>query len=135
MLHLHTMELDQAKQKARKVFKITLRTVLIAGLLFMVGYYFVRTYTVSEGNRSGLLFKVSKKGVIFKTYEGQLHLGGSMQITEQSVWNFSAKDAAIYQKLQQYEGKNVSCHYQELVNAFPWQGDTDYIVDDVKPVE
>jgi hypothetical protein len=30
------------------------------------------------------------------------------------------------------EGKMVKCHYRELVNAFIWQGDTDYIVYDAE---
>ena len=129
------IQLEQTKVKAKRIFRRTLWALLILGIIGSAGYYFMRTYTVSEGNRAGLLFKISKKGVAFKTYEGQLHLGGSIQMSDQSVWNFSAKDADIYQKLQQFEGKNVSLHYNELVNPFPWQGDTKYIVDGVQPVQ
>jgi hypothetical protein len=75
-----------------------------------------------------MLFKISKKGAIFKTYEGQLHLGGSTILTTQSTWDFSVKNAAVYQTMQQFEGKNVKLHYREMVGAFPWQGDTNYIV-------
>ena len=114
--------------------KWLLGIAIVGFLVFGTGYYFWRTYPKSEGTRTGVLFKVSKKGYIFKTYEGQLHLGGSAMMTQQSVWDFSAKDNAVYQKLQQYEGKTVKCHYKELVNAFVWQGDTDYIVYDVEPV-
>lgn len=123
-----SVQFEEAKQKAKKFGK---RLMLIIGLLAFLGgsgYVFWRTYTVSEGTRSGLLFKISKKGYVFKTYEGQLHLGGSVMLTPQSTWDFSAKDAAVYQQLQQYEGKNVTLHYREKVDAFPWQGDTDYIV-------
>jgi len=129
------MQVTNAKLKAKSFFR---KFLWIALIVFAVGgsiYYFVRTYTVSDGNRSGLLFKISRKGVVFKTYEGQLHLGGSIQMSDQSVWNFSAKNAEVYQNLQNYEGKNVSLHYRELVNPFPWQGDTKYIVDEVKPVQ
>jgi hypothetical protein len=129
------MQLEEAKTKARKIARKTFWALLIAGVMLLIGYYFYRTWTYSEGNRVGILFKVSKKGFVFKTYEGQLHQGGSMQMSPQSVWDFSAKNAAVYQKLQQYEGKNVSLHYKQLINAFPWQGDTDYIVDDVIPVQ
>ena len=105
-----------------------LMVISIAAVLLASGYIFWRTYTVSEGTRSGLLFKVSKKGYVFKTYEGQLHLGGSMMLTPQSTWDFSAKDEAVYQQLQKFEGKTVTLRYREKVNAFAWQGDTDYIV-------
>jgi glutamine phosphoribosylpyrophosphate amidotransferase len=69
-----------------------------------------------------------RKGYVFKTYEGQLHLGGSVMMTEQSIWNFSATNDAVYQTLQKSEGKTVTLHYRQMQNAFPWQGDTDYIV-------
>lgn len=126
--------LDQAKAGARLWGKRLTWTILIVGILALLGYYFYRTFEYSDGNRAGILVKISKKGYVFKTYEGQLHLGNSMQMNEQSIWNFSAKNDEVYRKLQQYEGKNVSCHYVELKDAFPWQGDTNYIVDDVTPV-
>ena len=72
---------------------------------------------------------------MFKTYEGQLHLAGSQMLTTQSTWDFSARDANVYSELQKYEGKNVKCHYYQKVDAFPWQGDTDYMVYKVEPVE
>ena len=128
-------QIDTAKTKTKTFLRRAAWILLVVGILASIGYYVARTYTVSEGNRTGLLFKISKKGIVFKTYEGQLHLGGSIQMSPQSVWDFSAKDASIYQKLQQFEGKNVSLHYNELVNPFIWQGETKYIVDGVTPVQ
>jgi hypothetical protein len=58
-----------------------------------------------------------------------------MMMTPQSTWDFSAKDASVYSELQKYEGKNVKCYYREKVDAFPWQGDTDYIVYRVEMVQ
>ena len=128
-------QIDTAKTKTKTFLRRAAWILLVVGILASIGYYVARTYTVSEGNRTGLLFKISKKGIVFKTYEGQVHLGGSIQMSPQSVWDFSAKDASIYQKLQQFEGKNVSLHYNELVNPFIWQGETKYIVDGVTPVQ
>lgn len=126
---------EQAKQTARKWLKRSLWLGILAFLLFASGYYIYRTYTISEGSRTGTLFKISKKGVVFKTYEGQLHLAGSMMISQQSTWDFSAKNSAVYEQLQSFEGKTVKCHYRQKVDAFPWQGDTDYIVYKVEKVE
>lgn len=130
-----SVQLDQVKQKAGRFARRTLWIILAASLVAGIGYYFYRTYTISEGSRSGTLFKISKKGVMFKTYEGQLHLAGSQMLTTQSTWDFSAKDAATYAELQKYEGKNVKCYYHEKVDAFPWQGDTDYLVYRVELVQ
>lgn len=129
-----SIQLEQAKKTAGKFARRTLWIVSIGLLVFMVGYYVYRTYTISEGTRTGTLFKISKKGVMFKTYEGQLHLGGSAVMTQQSIWDFSAANGQVYDRLQQFEGKTVKCHYKQMVNAFPWQGDTDYIVYDVEAV-
>ena len=114
----------------------TKMVIAIAVALMLVvggGYALVRTFTKSEGTRSGLLFKISRSGYVFKTYEGQLHLGGSAMMTAQSVWNFSIKDKAVYEELQKYEGAQVKLHYRQLVDAFIWQGNTDYIVYKVEP--
>ena len=123
-----SVQYDQVKQKAGRFARRTLWILLAVGLLTFIGYFFYRTYTISEGTRTGMLFKISKKGVVFKTYEGQLHLGGSTILTTQSTWDFSVKDGAVYQQMQRFEGKNVKLHYMELVDAFPWQVDTAYIV-------
>lgn len=123
-----SVQLDQVKQKARRVFRVTMWSALVAGLLFAAGYYIYRTYTISEGTRTGILYKVSKKGVMFKTYEGQLLLAGSVMMTQQSTWDFSAQNGKVYEDLQRLEGKSIKCHYRQKVDAFSWQGDTDYIV-------
>lgn len=127
--------LDQAKVKGRRIFRFISWALLILGIVFGIGYFIYRTYTISEGSRAGTLFKISKKGVVFKTYEGQLHLSGSVMLTTQSTWDFSAENAQVYQELQKYEGKNVKCYYREKVDAFPWQGDTDYLVYKVEPIQ
>lgn len=129
-----TDTLEQAKVIARKWLRRGLWVALAGFLVFATGYYVYRTYTISEGSRSGTLFKISKKGILFKTYEGQLHLAGSMMMSQQSTWDFSAKTGTVYAELQKYEGKLVKCHYRQKVDAFPWQGDTDYIVYKVEPV-
>jgi hypothetical protein len=126
--------MDSAKQKTKIFLRRALWIALVAGLLAFVVYYFWRTYEYSDGSRTGLLFKASYKGMIVKTYEGQLHVGGSMMMSDKSVFDFSIKNNEVYKKIQQFEGKNVRIHYKELNDAFFWQGDTNYIVYDVEPL-
>ena len=108
----------------RRVLWISFIVLLLAG----VGYFLWSNYTVSEGSRAGTLFKISRVGVVFKTYEGQLHLSGSVMMTSQSTWDFSALDSKTFFELQQFEGKDVKCYYKEKINAMPWQGKTNYLV-------
>jgi hypothetical protein len=95
-------------------------------------YYLVCGFTYSEGTRSGILTKISKKGYLFKTYEGEINIGGLYQnnstIVPTTVFNFSVQDKKIYYDLQQAEGKRVVVYYKQVFKKFFWQGDTDYFV-------
>ncbi|HRD07632.1 MAG: hypothetical protein U0V54_06975 [Saprospiraceae bacterium] len=128
------MSLETTKTKAKSIFKKTLWILFITALLCGVTYYFYRTYTLSEGTRTGMLFKISRKGKIFKTYEGQIQLAGATMMSKQSIWEFSVTNPKTYNDLQTLEGKNVRLHYKEVVDAFPWQGETNYLVYDVNEV-
>jgi hypothetical protein len=120
--------IEETKKKAGIAARRTLWFSLILGFFVLAGYYFYRTWEYSDGSRTGRLFKISRKGAVLKTYEGQLHLGGSAMMSDQSVWDFSVKNADIYDQVQKLEGKTVRCSYKELNHAFPWQGETNYIV-------
>jgi len=119
---------------AKKVTALIFSFLIIGTII----YFLVCNMTYSEGNRAGYLIKISKKGFVFKTIEGQLNLGGVGGDSEASIlmntqlWNFSVSDDAVYEELQKYEGKKVSLHYKQKIRAFWWQGDTDYFVDDVE---
>lgn len=129
------MSFEDTKLKA-KSFAKKLSLFLIFGLIiFSTVYYFYRTYTISEGTRTGILFKISKKGKVFKTYEGQLQLAGATIMNKESTFEFSAENEAVYMSMQEHEGKNIRLHYKEKVNAFPWQGDTDYLVYKVETIK
>jgi len=103
-----------------------------------VTFYFIAGYTYSEGNRAGVLIKLSKRGYVFKTYEGELNQGaaGNVPNTAQfnSLWEFSVKDQAVADKLSTMEGKKVSLHYHQVVKNMPWDGETEYFVDGAEEI-
>ncbi|MDX1349582.1 MAG: hypothetical protein R3279_05010 [Putridiphycobacter sp.] len=108
----------------------------IGVILFVVFYFLYSNYTYSEGTRTGYLIKTSKKGYVFKTYEGQLNLGGFG--TDKStglmgnVWDFSIEEEEMYRRIQSFEGEKVTVSYKEINRAMPWQGETNYFVYDIK---
>ncbi len=113
------------------------------GVLALVIVFFVIVYSVniSEGIRSGTVMKVSKKGVIFKTWEGQLNSGSIAQTGASSptgVWEFSIpKDREdIFTELEEVSlsGERVKLRYKEKFAKFSWQGDTKYFVIDVEKI-
>ncbi len=124
--------MNETLEKIKTTTGRILRRVLWIGLtvliLSLIGYFLWSNYNVSEGSRSGTLFKISRVGIVFKTYEGQLHLSGSSMMTSQSTWDFSVVDSKTFFELQQCEGKQVKCYYREKINSMPWQGKTDYLV-------
>lgn len=122
----------QPKKPFRKIVTITLISIVVVWWI----YYFICGLTYSEGTRSGILTKVSKKGFVFKTFEGELNIGGIDQgdgtIMPHTVFKFSIEDDKTYKKLDSLQGRKVIVHYNQVIKNFFWQGETDYFVDDAK---
>jgi hypothetical protein len=117
------------------VFLIILLAIIGGALYYMTfGYY-------SDGTRVGSLIKLSRKGYVFKTYEGQLQVGGMSDGTGSmmaSNWDFSVdedNDAAIDAlNLASKMGQRVVLHYEEKFFQLPWNGDTKYFITSVERV-
>lgn len=124
-----------------KTIKSRLKTILFRFLLISVIVFcailWICSWTYSEGTRSGNLIKVSKKGVVFKTIEGELNLGGvsTMEGLEGNIWSFTVLDGALADAFTPYEGKKVKVYYRERYKTMPWLGDTNYIVTKVELIE
>ena len=128
-------QLAPRKNKLRKFLIIT-SLILIAAWFI---YYFICGMTYSDGTRSGILTKVSRKGYVFKTYEGELNVGGFGQsgdgtIMPTTIFKFSVPDRKVYEKLQGLQGRKVVLHYKQVMKNFFWQGETDYFIEDVNEV-
>jgi AAA15 family ATPase/GTPase len=114
--------------KKRKKILIYALIIIILGL----GAFYTFTYyvTFSEGYRAGELIKISRKGVIFKTWEGQISQG----VSEAQLFSFSIQDKEkdIINKMKELQGKNVKLAYKERFRTFPWLGDTRYFITDIE---
>lgn len=119
-------------QKIKRLFLMIFGILVVGGLLFI----WVAGWTFSEGTRAGELIKVSKKGVVFKTFEGQLNLGGFQSSDNAgivgNIWEFSTTQPEVYTRLQELEGKKIKLHYRQRYKPMPWQGKTDYFVHKVE---
>lgn len=122
-----------------RFFKKVLMFFILLFVVVTVGAYFYFNYTYSEGSRAGMLVKFSEKGYIFKTYEGDLNLGGINPLPgntiANNIWKFSVKDDSIGDLLKSKEGQMLRLHYKEKVKNFPWQGDTKFFVDGVDVIK
>jgi hypothetical protein len=84
----------------------------------------------SDGTRSGVLQKFSRRGWICKTQEGELALyyGG----VSPQTWRFSVRDASIGAQIEKAVGARVQVHYTEHPGVpSTCFADTRYFVDRV----
>lgn len=127
--------LQPKKHRLRK-FLVLLTLVLVVAWFI---YYFICGMTYSKGTRSGILTKVSEKGYLFKTYEGEINVGGFSQdggtIMPASIFMFSVRDKKVYDQLEAAQGHKVVVHYRQVMKNFFWQGDTDYFIYQVEVVK
>lgn len=100
-------------------------TVILVGLI--VYYAFIYYVPYSEGIRSGELIKISHKGVLIKTWEGEISQG----ISGAQIFKFSVTNNDIIQKLKKYQGNYVKVTYIERYSTFFWLGDTKYFITEV----
>ena len=125
---------DTGVKKTKSFFRKVLIYSSIILVVAAIGYMLWANWTYSEGTRTGYMMKLSKKGYVFKTFEGQLNLGGLQEDNSSIIgntWEFSLDENYLAKKLQDLEGKKVQLKYKEINKAMPWQGDTNYFVYDV----
>ena len=111
--------------------------VLMVGAiaLFSLYIYIALNWSYSSGERAGFLQKVSHKGWICKTWEGELSLVAMPGAAPEKLL-FTVRDEAIAQKVSAAAGKRVTLNYEQH-KGLPSScfGDTDYFVVDVKEIE
>lgn len=84
-------------------------------VLMIAAYVFiVSNWNYSTGERAGWVQKLSKKGWVCKTWEGELSLV-SMPGAAPEMFLFTVRDDAVADKINQVMGKRVSLHYEEKV--------------------
>lgn len=113
--------------------KALLASLAVILLVFLAVYAFIYYVPYSEGVRSGELIKISRKGVLIKTWEGQISQG----ISGAQIFSFSVldKEAEVIRNLEEYQGEYVKLYYTERYATFPWLGDTKYFITRVEPDE
>jgi hypothetical protein len=120
---------------ATKVLKSLTILLVSAIALFSLYVYIALNWSYSSGERAGFLQKVSHKGWICKTWEGELSLV-AMPGAAPEKFLFTVRDDAIAQKVSAAAGKRVTLIYEQH-KGLPSScfGDTDYFVVDVKEIE
>ncbi|HLK36282.1 MAG TPA: hypothetical protein VKU41_05980 [Polyangiaceae bacterium] len=130
------MDLAHAKDDAKK----WVRRIVIGGLLFVVlgsflYVFFTLHYTYSSGERVGFVQKLSKRGWVCKTNEGDLAMV-NMAGQQAQMFSFTVPDDKVAQDIESNAGHRIELHYEEH-RGIPSScfGDTQYFVTSVKRTE
>ncbi len=133
-------KLASGMKRAKSWILRALALLLVSVIVILAVWTWVAlSFSYSTGERAGYVQKLSKKGWIFKTWEGELamaNLPGAMP----EVFHFSSRDDAVAKQLQECLGRRVRIRYDEHVGIpLNWFGDTPYfvvgmeLVDDAQP--
>ena len=94
--------------------KIAIGIALAVALGIAAYFWLVLSWSYSTGERAGWVQKLSKKGWICKTWEGELSMI-SMPGTVPEKFPFTVRDDAVADRINQVMGKRVTLHYEEKV--------------------
>jgi hypothetical protein len=108
--------------------------VVLPILFFSIYTWLTLQFVYARGERTGFVQKISKKGWIFKTWEGELAMV-NLPGTVPEIFHFSVRKDNIAEKVQQSLGQRVVLHYEQH-RAVPvnWFAETEHFINDVTPV-
>ncbi len=131
-----TGEGREGARGARGAIVLALLGALVVVVLVCVGYLaFVLHWSYSEGERAGIVQKFSRKGWVFKTWEGELAMSIVPGVTP-TIWDFSVRDPRVAEQVAAAAGKRVSLHYTEHLGVPTTVfAETRYYVDRVRVIE
>lgn len=112
---------------------VGLVAVVVLGL---AGFTWITLHwSYSEGERAGYVQKLSKKGFVCKTWEGEMAMV-TMPGTVAEKFLFTVPSDALAARLNASVGKRMALHYQQHkwipTSCF---GETEYFVTDVRVME
>lgn len=107
-----------------------IRVISIVFFIALIGIggtvYYKYFMVYSEGAREGIVLKVSKKGVLFKTYECEIVQAGLRSNSGNLSTNnfkFTADNEAIAKQLESASGNIVKVYYLQYRSSLFWRGD------------
>lgn len=112
-----------------------LLTFLVVVVLLAIGWVWITLHwAYSDGERAGYVQKLSRKGWLCKTWEGEIAMV-TMPGAIPEKFEFSVRDNAVAQQINALAGKRVVLDYRQYkfipTTCF---GETEYFIDNVREV-
>jgi hypothetical protein len=116
------------KKKRNKVLIWLLVLLLIPVVVFALWVWVSLGYTYSTGERAGYVQKISKKGWLCKTWEGEIAMA-NLPGTMPQIFSFTVRNDSIAHVIEQNAGKQLSLTYEQH-RGIPTTcfGETEYFV-------
>lgn len=116
--------------------KLTLAgVVLVPVALFALWVAITMGYTYSSGERVGYVQKLSLRGWLCKTWEGELQMS-NIPGSAPMLFQFSVRSDSLARVIEEAGGRRVALHYEQHIGV-PTScfGDTEYFVTRVRVLE
>ena len=96
------------------MFKRLVLPLVVIALLVAAYFWAAWQWSFSTGERAGWVQKLSNKGWVCKTWEGELALV-SLPGSTAEKFMFTVHDDAVAKQISKHIGKRVALHYEEKV--------------------
>lgn len=112
---------------------------LVIGLIVLLGLaaawtWLTLNWSYAEGERAGYVQKLSRKGWLCKTWEGEIAMV-TMPGAIPEKFEFSVREESVAQKINALAGKRVVLHYhQHKFVPTSCFAETEYFIGDVREV-
>jgi hypothetical protein len=132
-------KMDKIKASLSKWLK---RTLIFVALLLLAATLFVYYGVYEYGVMAGRVIRVSKKGTVFKTYEGKINLEtfgalkGASPIAESFDFSIEKAEMELIERLEAaaLSGERVNLRFKKRYMKLPWRGETAYFATDVERI-
>ena len=117
-----------------KILRFLLLFVVALVLLSGGWLWLTLNWSYSQGERAGYVQKLSKKGWLCKTWEGEIAMV-TMPGAIPEKFEFTVRDDAVAQRINLLAGKRVVLNYaQHRFIPLSCFGETEYFIGDVREV-
>jgi hypothetical protein len=118
------------QKKAGRFFRNVMIVIILIAAFAIYWFYFNK---YGNGERKGTLIKITHKGNVFKTDEGEMWLSCRQTVNPEKFY-FSVTNDSIVNVLKNLQDECVQVTYVQYRAVLPWRGDNKYIVTGVIPI-